>query len=156
MLGSVRVLSADEYGHWLETTSPGGDSHDLVAEGLVVAARRGCFSCHTIDGQPHIGPTWAGLYGSPVKLDDGRTVTADDGYLTRSMMEPRDEVVAGFKPVMPTYRGVLEQPEVAALVELIASVRDRPVAQSVQLPQVVPLMVPPNTPLLPPQPQENR
>ena len=35
-------------------------------------------------------------------------------------------MVAGFKPVMPTYRGVLEEPEVAALVELIASIRDRP------------------------------
>jgi cytochrome c oxidase subunit 2 len=138
MLGSVRVLSPDDYRVWLETTSP-GESHDLVSAGLAVAARRGCFGCHTIDGQPHIGPTWAGLYGSSVKLDDGRVVIADDGYLTQSMMEPRDDVVAGFKPVMPTYRGVLEEPEVAALVELIASVRDRPVAPSVQLPRVVPL-----------------
>ena len=145
MLGSVHVLSPDDYRHWLETTSP-GESHDLVSAGLAVAARRGCFGCHTIDGQPHIGPTWAGLYGSSVKLEDGRTVIADDGYLTRSMMEPRDDVVVGFKPVMPTYRGVLEEPEVAALVELIASVRDRPVAPSVVLPAVVPLSEPGGAP----------
>ena len=25
--------------------------------------RAGCVACHTLDGQPHIGPTWAGLYG---------------------------------------------------------------------------------------------
>ncbi len=155
MLGSVHVLSPDDYRRWLETTSP-GESSDLVSEGLAVAARRGCFGCHTIDGQPHIGPTWAGLYGSTVKLDDGRTVTADDGYLTRSMMEPRDDVVAGFRPVMPTYRGVLEEPEVAALMELIESLRDRPVAQSVELPRVVPLSVPQAEPALPTQPQETR
>ena len=125
MLGSVRVLSADDYRRWLETGSP-GESRDLAAAGLEVAARRGCLSCHTIDGQPHIGPTWAGLYGSSVKLDDGRTVVADDAYLTRSMMEPAGEVVAGFKAVMPTYRGVLEEPEVAALVELMAVHRGPP------------------------------
>jgi cytochrome c oxidase subunit II len=137
MLGSVRVLSADDYRRWLETVTP-GDRNDLAAEGLTVAARRGCLSCHTIDGQPHIGPSWAGLYGSSVKLDDGRTVVADDAYLTRSMMEPAGDVVAGFKPVMPTYRGVLEEPEVAALLELIASVENRPIAPSVELPVVVP------------------
>jgi cytochrome c oxidase subunit 2 len=142
MLGSVRVLSAKDYGRWLETVTP-GETHDLAAEGLAVAARRGCLSCHTIDGQPHVGPTWAGLYGASVKLEDGRTVVADDAYLTKSMMDPAEEVVAGFKPVMPTYRGVLEQPEVAALVELIASIQDRPIAPSVHLPAVTPSIEPP-------------
>jgi cytochrome c oxidase subunit 2 len=137
MLGSVRVLSAEDYGKWLASPDP-GEAHDLVADGMAVAARRGCLNCHTIDGQRHIGPTWAGLYGSTVRLEDGRTVVADDGYLTKSMMEPADEVVAGFKPVMPTYRGVLEEPEVAALVELMASLKDKPIAPSVTLPKVVP------------------
>jgi cytochrome c oxidase subunit 2 len=141
MLGSVRVLSADDYRRWLESETP-GESHDLAAAGLEVAARRGCLSCHTIDGQPHVGPTWAGLYESRVKLDDGRTVVADDAYLTRSMMEPAGDVVSGFKPVMPTYRGVLEEPEVAALVEFIASIASRPVAPSVALPAVVPVAKP--------------
>jgi cytochrome c oxidase subunit 2 len=137
MLGKVRVLSADDYRRWQETASP-GESHDLAVEGLAVAARRGCFNCHTIDGQPHIGPTWAGLFDSRVKLDDGRTVVADDGYLTRSMMDPAADVVAGFKPVMPTYRGVLEEPEVAALVEFIGSIKDGPIVPSMELPKVVP------------------
>ena len=137
MLGQVRVLSFDDYRRWQETSLP-GESHDLAAEGLAVAARRGCLSCHTIDGQPHIGPTWAGLYGSRVRLDDGRTVIADDAYLTRSMMEPREDVVLGFRPVMPAYRGILEQPEVAALVEFIASIEHKPIAPSMELPKVTP------------------
>jgi cytochrome c oxidase subunit II len=137
MLGKVRVLSAEDYRRWQETVMPGED-HDLAAEGLDVAARRGCLSCHTVDGQPHIGPTWAGLYGSVVKLDDGRTVVADATYLTRSMMDPHVDVVAGFKPIMPTYRGILEEPEVAALVEFVTSLQRKPIAPSVALPTVVP------------------
>jgi hypothetical protein len=39
------------------------------------------------------------------------------------MMEPHADVVAGFKPVMPTYHGILEEPETAALVEFIKSLQ---------------------------------
>jgi cytochrome c oxidase subunit 2 len=136
MLGKVRVLSAADYARWLQGR-PGPDA-DLVAEGRDVAARRGCLNCHTLDGQAHIGPTWAGLYGSQVPLEGGRVVVADDAYLTRSMMEPQADVVAGFKPVMPTYRGVLDEPEVAALVELIRSLQDTRYAPSILLPPVTP------------------
>ena len=34
-------------------------------------ARRGCLNCHTIDGQPHIGPTWVG----PLRLDGAPAAT---------------------------------------------------------------------------------
>jgi cytochrome c oxidase subunit 2 len=111
---------------------------DLAERGREVAARRACLNCHTLDGQPHVGPSWAGLYRSVVRLADGRTVVADEAYLTRSMMEPDFEVVAGYKPVMPTYRGVLDEPEVAALVEFIKVVRDQPLSPGVTLPKVVP------------------
>jgi cytochrome c oxidase subunit 2 len=148
MLGSVEVLSPEDYRRWLETrpsrtvegvggANPPGET-SLADAGREVAARRGCFGCHTIDGQPHIGPTWAGLYDSVVTLTDGSHVRVDEAYLTRSMMEPQAELVAGFKPVMPTYRGTLEQPEVAALVEFIKSVQHNPPLPSVQLPRVVP------------------
>jgi cytochrome c oxidase subunit 2 len=136
MLGKVRVLSAADYERWL-AGRPAADS-DLVAEGRDVAARRGCLNCHTLDGQPHIGPTWAGLYGSPVPLEGGRVVVADDAYLTRSMMDPQADVVAGYKPVMPTFHGVLGEPEVAALVELIRSLQDARYAPSILLPPVAP------------------
>jgi cytochrome c oxidase subunit 2 len=136
MLGRVDVLSAGDYAAWLEAHPRA--TADLVAAGREVAARRGCLNCHTLDGQPHVGPTWARLYGAPVVLEGGRTVVADDAYLTRSMMDPQADVVAGFKGVMPTYRGVLEEPEVAALVELIRYVATTPDPPSITLPRVVP------------------
>jgi cytochrome c oxidase subunit 2 len=138
MLGTVRVLAQQDYERWLESTTPGPDL-DLVARGRDVASRRGCLNCHTLDGQPHIGPSFAGLYHSIVPLQNAPNVDADDAYLTRSMMDPEADVVAGYKPVMPTYRGILEEPEVAALVELIKSLKAAPIAPSIVLPPVQPL-----------------
>jgi cytochrome c oxidase subunit 2 len=50
-------------------------------------------------------------------------VVADEAYLTDSMADPQKQVVRGFQPVMPSYRGKLAPVEVAALVELIKSLR---------------------------------
>jgi len=135
MLAKVRVLSQPDYARWLERPQTG----DLAARGRDIAAKRGCLSCHTLDGQPHIGPSFAGLYDAPVRLSDGTIVTADVAYLTRSMMDPQVQIVDSYKPVMPTYRGILEEPEVAALVELIVSLKDQPIAPSVVLPRTQPL-----------------
>ena len=45
---------------------------DLVAHGQRLAAVHGCFKCHSIDGQPHIGPTWIDLYRRQTTLQTGR------------------------------------------------------------------------------------
>jgi cytochrome c oxidase subunit 2 len=131
MLGAVTVLSQPDYDAWRARDDGAGavasagedadESSDLVALGRAIAARRQCLACHTTDGQRHIGPTWRGLYGATIPLEGGRTVVADEAYLTRSMMDPLAEVHAGFQPVMPTYQGVLEAPEAAAIVEFIES-----------------------------------
>ncbi|MDB4935543.1 MAG: Cytochrome c oxidase polypeptide [Labilithrix sp.] len=140
MRGEVVVLSQADYALWLRSgkgqtaeidcgRGPGScGGGDLVAIGRQVALRRACVACHTLDGQRHVGPTWSGLYGSQRTLADGRKVVADDAYLTRSMMEPAADVVAGYAQVMPTYQGSLTAAETGALVELIRSLRDGPVA----------------------------
>jgi cytochrome c oxidase subunit 2 len=96
----------------------------LARIGERVAAERGCFRCHTPDGTPHIGPTFAGLYDARIQLEGGDSVVADDAYLTSSMMDPGAQIHAGFKNVMPSYQGVLTAPEAGALVEFIRSLRD--------------------------------
>lgn len=103
----------------------GEPAESLVTMGRTVAAERGCLRCHTLDGTPHLGPSWAGLYMSEVLLEDGKRVRADATYLTRSMMDPTVEVHAGYAPIMPSYMGLLDAPEVAALVELIRSLEER-------------------------------
>ncbi len=92
--------------------------------GRQVAAEKGCLACHTLDGQPHIGPTWRGLWYRQTTLADGTTLVANEAYLTRSMMDPMVEVVAGYAPVMPTYLGLLDPAEVGAILELIRSIAE--------------------------------
>jgi cytochrome c oxidase subunit 2 len=137
MLGRVRVLSVEDYAAWLEGTTDSRDSSmNLVSLGRDAAVRHACFSCHTVDGQAHIGPTWQGLFGASVELTSGARVTADAAYLTRAMMDPAAEVVAGYPPVMPTYLGSLSQPEVAAILEYLRSLSAASVPPSVRLPRV--------------------
>jgi cytochrome c oxidase subunit 2 len=91
----------------------------LAQMGERVAVMKGCMRCHTADGAPHIGPTWAGEYRSTISLADGSSIVADEAYLTESMMDPRARVRAGFRPVMPSYQGLLSAGETGALVEYI-------------------------------------
>lgn len=117
MRGRVIVLEPAEWARWTESQR----GEDLASMGERIAAERGCLRCHTVDGTPHLGPTWAGVYGQPISMASGRRLIADEAYLTESMMEPTLELRAGYLPIMPTYRGLLEGVEVAALVEYIKS-----------------------------------
>jgi cytochrome c oxidase subunit 2 len=148
MRGEVNVLSQEDYAKWERDgrdeakladcgRGPGScGGGDLVELGRAVAVRRACVACHTLDGQRHVGPTWSGLYGSERTMSDGRKLIADEAYLTRSMMEPNVDVVAGYPQVMPTYQGTLTAAETGALVELIRSLKDRPLAAGIDLPSL--------------------
>ncbi len=62
----------------------------------------GCVACHTLDGNPGVGPTWQGLYGRQEQLADGSTITVDDQYIVNSILHPNDQIVSGFQPnLMP-------------------------------------------------------
>ena len=133
MLGEVHVLSDADYRSWLKDSTL---AQPLAALGREAAVKHACLSCHTVDGQKHIGPTWSGLYGSEVTLAGGEHVIADAAYLTESMMDPGARIVAGYQSVMPTYLGSLDPAETAAIVEYIRSLQDGSLAPSVTLPQL--------------------
>lgn len=80
----------------------GGDASprggDLAEAGAALVTDRGCTGCHE-DGV--IGPSWDGLHGSTVELEDGTTVVADDDYLTRAITDPGAQVAAGYSVDMP-------------------------------------------------------
>jgi cytochrome c oxidase subunit 2 len=86
--------------------------------------------CHSTDGTPHIGPTWVDMYRRVETMQDGTTIIADEAYITESMMEPKLRQVKGYQLVMPAYKGRLEGPESAAIVEYIKTLRsNRPDAE---------------------------
>lgn len=134
-----KVLPTPGPGEADERFSGADEPRPLAELGRTVAVQKGCFQCHTVDGTPHIGPTWLGLYEREEPLASGGRIRADVAYLTESMMDPAAKVVAGFNPVMPTFHGRLSPGEVAALVEFIKSLRpERPVPPAAQEPTYVP------------------
>jgi mono/diheme cytochrome c family protein len=74
----------------------------LVARGTTLYTADGCAACHSLKGAAGAGPPLNGLAGSSVTLADGRTVTADDAYLERSITAPDAEIRKGYHAgVMP-------------------------------------------------------
>lgn len=152
MRGKVIALPQVEYRAHLEglpllespmqvPAAPGQaeDTLTLAEMGEHVANRHGCLRCHTVDGTPHLGPTWARAFGSTVTLQDGQTILVDEAYLTESMMDPLARLHRGYEPVMPSYQGLLTAAETGALVEYIRSLRDvAPALRTAPLPLLAP------------------
>jgi mono/diheme cytochrome c family protein len=95
---------------------------EAAARGEVLAEGQGCLQCHTTDGQLASGPSWKGLAGSTRPLVGGQEVTADDGYLFNSIVDPHSQVVEGYEAIMPEfYSDQLDEQQINDLVEYIKS-----------------------------------
>jgi len=102
----------------------GKDPKKTPAEwGKLQYERKGCNSCHTLDGSRSKGPSWKGIWGKMEKLSDGKTVLVDETYVRESMMNPQAKVVDGFQPIMPTFQGLLKENEIKGLVAFIMSLQ---------------------------------
>ena len=119
MRGRVVAMPSGAYTEWLA----GHAAPEMAKAGERLAAEKGCLRCHTIDGTPHLGPSWRHLYGTKVPLADGTTAIVDDAFITESMMDPWIKLHLGFPALMPSYLGQLSGPETAAIVEYIRSLR---------------------------------
>jgi len=115
MIGSVIVVEPDEYERWLAGTVQ-GESPEAAGEKLYL--QDGCGTCHLADGTGP-GPSLLGVYGQPVKLTTGETVTADDAYVRESILAPRAKIVAGYAPIMPTFQGQLTEEQITDLIAYV-------------------------------------
>ena len=105
---------------------PRSTESPLEAQGGQLYEDKACASCHSVDGSRSVGPTWKGLFGSPVRLNDGSEAIADERYLRESMLQPSLKTVEGFKPgLMETVikQDSLSDREVSALIAYIKSLR---------------------------------
>lgn len=101
----VKVVDQPAFDAWVAERQKEAEEASATPEGhgqLLVNAN-GCAACHSITGAAGVGPTWQGLFGSQVELQDSTMVTADDEYLFRSIRDPKAQVVKGFTPTMPVY-----------------------------------------------------
>ena len=117
MIGEVVVMTPAAYQSWLAS---GGATPTMAANGKELFTQLGCATCHRADTQGR-GPTLAGVFGKPVQLEDGRTVMADENYIRESILNPQAKIVAGFKPIMPTFQGQVTEESLGALVSYVKS-----------------------------------
>lgn len=92
-------------------------------KGKQLFSQMGCASCHSTDGSKGVGPTFKGLFGHEVTLQDGSTVTADEDYIHESIMSPNAKTVQGFQPVMPNMSSSLSESDVQSLIAYIKTLK---------------------------------
>ena len=115
MGGKVIVMEPAKYQAWLSGATR---DESMEAAGQRLFAQYGCATCH---GQ--LGPTMAGLYGSERTMTDGTRVIADDAYLREAILNAPAKLVAGFQPIMPSFRGQLTEEQVTQLIVYIKSLK---------------------------------
>src|SRR5688500_18433508 len=130
MIGRVVVMEPEKYQEWLSGTVA---DEPPAESGAKLFRQYGCVTCHGVTA-----PSLAGLYGSEeeVVLPNGRRerVRVDEAYLRESILDSGAALVAGYQPVMPSFRGQLSEEQLLQLVAYIKSLRDAR-APDVQSPQ---------------------
>ncbi|MGH9940856.1 MAG: protein kinase domain-containing protein [Pyrinomonadaceae bacterium] len=97
------------------------DAEKKAAAGQQLFQSLDCVKCHGIRGEGKIGPALAGLLGEEVRLSNQVTTVADESYIRESILVPQARVVAGYKPIMPSFQGKLSDEQVSQLVAYIVS-----------------------------------
>jgi cytochrome c oxidase subunit 2 len=116
MIGRVIVMEPQEYQAWLAS---GADDPPAIA-GERLFHTFSCAGCHEL--QPtQKGPPLIGMYGKSVRMESGATVAFDDAYIRESILNPNDQVVEGYRPIMPTFRNQLTEDEIIQLIAYIRS-----------------------------------
>ena len=118
MVGSVIVMEKGAFDAWL---AAGGDG-SMAAEGRKLFQKLQCVTCHSADAHAR-APVLEDLYGTTVHLQDGSAVRAEDAYIRESILYPDAKIVAGFRPIMPSYQGQIDEEEIAQLTAFIKSLR---------------------------------
>lgn len=91
----------------------------LAAQGEKLMQAKGCVACHTTDGTTKIGPSYKGVFGSKREFIDGTSAVADEQYIRESIENPSAKVLKGFQPLMPTFKGQINEQEMNALIAYI-------------------------------------
>jgi len=123
MLASVVVLPRADYDAWLKDAADYLKKLPPAEAGKMLYRRRGCSQCHSIDGKAGTGPSFKGIYGKSQRMTDGGSVTADDNYIRESILDPQAKIVAGYQPVMNTYKGLISDDEITAIIEFMKTLK---------------------------------
>ena len=118
MGGYIYVMEQRDFDNWLSGNISGQTPVEIGRD--LFENRLGCASCHA-GGPQQRGAQLEGIFNKEVKLVGGQTVVADDAYLRNSILNPSAQVVEGFQPIMPTFKGQVTEEQLVALVAYIKS-----------------------------------
>jgi cytochrome c oxidase subunit 2 len=146
MKGYVDVMEPADFDAWLNNRAEGS----LALEGRKLFLKLQCITCHSANSRAK-APVLENLYGQMVSLRGGQAVLADDNYLRESILAPQAKVVLGWEPIMPTFRGQLDEEDLIKLIAFIKSLGpgQTPVRTEDAEPPIAP-PIPPSPLLLPP------
>ena len=96
-----------------------------VEVGRSLYRRKGCMSCHTLDGTTNTGPSWKGVWGQKghAVLVGGaeQQVEVEENYIRESILNPGAKIVKGFSNAMTPYEGRIKDREIWAIIEFMKS-----------------------------------
>ncbi|MFL6622122.1 MAG: cytochrome c oxidase subunit II [Sulfurifustaceae bacterium] len=119
MRGRLVVMPPAEYEQWLR----GGNAEPgLAARGAQRFREFGCSGCHGENSAVRC-PRLQGLYGRPVPLAGGGTVTFDERYIRDSILLPKKEIAAGYEPIMPSFAGQIDEEQILEIIAYLKSLK---------------------------------
>ncbi|MEO5857357.1 MAG: cytochrome c oxidase subunit II [Pyrinomonadaceae bacterium] len=118
MGGWVYVMEQRDFDNWLAGNEAG---QTPVQQGKDLFENKlGCASCHA-GGADQRGAKLEGIFGKDVKLVGGQSVKVTDEYIRNSILNPSSQIVEGYQPIMPTFKGQVTEEQLVSLVAYIKS-----------------------------------
>jgi cytochrome c oxidase subunit 2 len=123
MLTRVVVHTPEDFQAWVGDEIKKIESMPLTDLGVLTFNQSGCATCHSIDGSQKVGPSFKGVFGRQEKITGLGSITVDENYIRQSILEPQSQIVEGFPPSMPTFKGQLSDRRISGLIEYIKTLK---------------------------------
>lgn len=118
MGGWVYVMEQRDFDNWLSGNTSGQTPVEAGKD--LFTNKLGCASCHA-GGPAQRGAKLENVFNTDVHLVGGDVVKADENYIRNSILNPSSQVVEGFQPIMPTFKGQVTEEQLNALIAYIKS-----------------------------------
>ena len=117
MIGRVVVMEPAAFERWL---SAAGGVGSMAARGAARFREFGCIGCHDANATVR-APPLEGIFGKPVRLQDGSWVVADERFIRDAVLLPNKDVPAGYDAIMPSYQNQIDEEGLLEIIEYIKS-----------------------------------
>ncbi|HWG59689.1 MAG TPA: cytochrome c oxidase subunit II [Candidatus Acidoferrales bacterium] len=117
MIGQVFVMSRSDYANWLSAQEK---TESMAQQGQRLFSQLGCESCHLANATGR-GPSLAGVYGRPEKLQSGETRVVDENLIRQAIIFPNSVLLPNYPAIMPTFQGQVNDEQLLQLIAYVKS-----------------------------------